>query len=537
MKRVLIVDDELPIINGITILIKKYFQSHFTVIGTAQSGREAIEKCIELSPDIVLMDVQMPGISGLEAIQEISRHGVLKAYILITAYERFDIAREALSLGICDYLLKPVSKERLEIALNAATSYLDRARLLEEREIEFKDRQQRLVPLVQAAFFQDIQLDAAENSGNGKELSRHLALYREILHLSEEYAIMGIAIFSPLDGKVRSLYERFVATLSYKTTALVGPLRDARLCMVMLPVRNPVREEERDSYAAEAALRKLNEVLSSVFASEFATGELKISYGNAEHLDHIDLSWKTAVHSFSHSPSTSASEPASELENLYILEAQLYELITEGQYSLAGQAFEKALSLVEHTQKPPCDLRSHMEGLLFFAALRLMCGGMISGQTYRECVDFSQLDVLWREDPRGLFVSEVRSRFRSLQQRAAGAGVHSSFVVKALQFIENHYQEPITLENAAEAIGISSGHLTRLMSEELTGGFARTLIDFRMKKAKELLKKPNVSIREVSRLCGYPDANYFSRLFRRVTGQTPREYAARTSGGENANAI
>jgi two-component system response regulator YesN len=293
----------------------------------------------------------------------------------VTAYERFDIAREALSLGVCDYLLKPVSKERLEIALTAATSYLDRARLLEAREIEFKDRQQRLVPLVQSAFFQDIQIDAAENSENRKELSRHLALYREILHLSEEYAIAGIAIFSPLDGNARSLYERFVATLSYKTIALVGPLKDARLCMFMLPVRDREREEENDLLGAEAALRKLNEVLLSVFSAEFATGELKISYGNAERLEHIDVSWKTAVRSFSHSSSLSAFEPSSELENLYALEAQLYDLISEGQYALAGQVFEKVFVLIEHAQKLPCDLRSHVEGIIFFAALRLMHGG------------------------------------------------------------------------------------------------------------------------------------------------------------------
>jgi len=152
MRRVLIVDDELPIINGLSFLFKRYFQADYSVVGTARSGREAIEKSMALAPEIILMDVQMPGISGLEVIRELSHEGGAKAFILVTAYERFDIAREALSMGVCDYLLKPVSRERLDVALRTASAYLDRVQMLNERELEFKDREQRLVPFVRTAF-------------------------------------------------------------------------------------------------------------------------------------------------------------------------------------------------------------------------------------------------------------------------------------------------------------------------------------------------------------------------------------------------
>jgi YesN/AraC family two-component response regulator len=151
-------------------------------------------------------------------------------------------------------------------------------------------------------------------------------------------------------------------------------------------------------------------------------------------------------------------------------------------------------------------------------------------------MDFGDIETLWEERFWHLFASAVRGRFQSLQQHAAEVGTHSPFVVKALQYIENHYQEPITLESASAAIGISAGHLTRLMSDELKRGFARTLIGYRMQKAKELLKMPNISIREVSQRCGYSDANYFARLFRRLTGLTPREYAARVAKGEDSDA-
>jgi len=151
-------------------------------------------------------------------------------------------------------------------------------------------------------------------------------------------------------------------------------------------------------------------------------------------------------------------------------------------------------------------------------------------------MNLSELQDLWIKGSYRLFGARVRSRFQRLQEHAAAQGEYSPFVVRALQYIENHYKEPISLETAAQAMGISAGHLTRLMSNELKKGFARTLIDYRMKKAKELLRKPNVAVRDVSQECGYSDPNYFARLFRRVTGMTPREYAAqsipKTSGEE-----
>lgn len=549
MKRVLIVDDEMPIINGLSLLFKRYFQNTYTVVGIAQTGRGAIEKCSTLGPDIVLMDVQMPGISGLDAIREISQTGVPRAFILVTAYERFDIARAALSMGVCDYLLKPVSKDRLEIALRAASTFLDRTQLLNERELEFKDSQRQLVPLVEEAFFQEIRRDASDQAQGPGELARHLPLFRESLSITEEAGMIGLASLSPASGDAKSLYDRFVSTLRYKTQALVSPLEDGRLCALFLPLHR-ANDREADRSVAQRMRDSLHEILKSGFTGELATGEVKISFGEPAALEDLGKSWSGASRNFAQSPlsddvttvdsalpeSAPREDPWSRENAACARDAQFYDQIAEGQYALAGQALEKMLLSLERAAVPPRDLFYRISGALAFAALKLAGGGVLSGEVYCEIMDFSDLKALWDEGQRQRFAACARSRFQTLQRRAAEAGLHSPFVVKALQYIENHHQEQITLESASEAIGISSGHLTRLMSDELKRGFAHTLIDFRMRKAKELLKQPVVSIKEVSQRCGYPDANYFSRLFRRMTGWTPREYAARQTRGEDANA-
>lgn len=535
MRRVLIVDDELPIINGLSLLFKRYFQAGYAVVGTARSGREAIEKAKALSPEIILMDVQMPGITGLEVIRELSQEGGVKAFILVTAYERFDIAREALSMGVCDYLLKPVSKERLEVALRAASSYLDRVQLLNERELEFKDREQRLVPLVKTAFFVMARQKRGRQPAGAPP---DFALFREMLRLPGDMGIMGIASFSPTDGNVSAIYEHFCSVLQYKTVALAGPLEDMRHCAWFLPLKN---EAEASQQLAEFLA-----VLQAAFSSQLATGEIRLSYGQPEKLEALWRSWEAAVRSFAEISSSAGvlvppwaapehPAPLREENAASAVDTQIHDEIVVGHFAMAGQALEKMLLALDHSDSLQRDVFYRIIAVLSFAASKLAGGGVLSDKAYREFMDFSDLDRLWADGALKLFASKVRTRFLVLEERAAAVGAYSPFVVRALQYIENHYQEPISLESAAEAIGISAGHLTRLMSDELKRGFARTLIEYRMQKAKELLKKPNISVREVSRLCGYPDANYFARLFRRLTGHTPREYAARMLKGENTD--
>lgn len=551
MKRVLVVDDEMPIVNGLLLLFKRYFQTEYTVVGVAQSGREAIEKAKELAPDIILMDVQMPGITGLDAIRELSRQKSATAFILVTAYERFDIAREALSMGVCDYLLKPVSRERLEIALRVASDYLDRSRLFDKRELEFRDRQQRLVPLIRTAFFCSVRWQ--------QELRKNLGLVKEMLKINEDAGVLGIASFSPMDGNAGALYERFCSLIQYKTVALVGPLEDNRYCAWFLPMKKAALESE--SIAASEISAFLG-ILRGAFSSELATGEIVLAHGQPEILENLERSWSAAVQVFAGStlipkkgsdiagisaavgsaivqPQVNLEIQLSEWEKNHAscaLDAQFSEEIMEGQYAMAGQSLEKMLMQIDCSHTAARDSLFRIIAALSFAALKLAGGGILSEQVYREFMDFSDIEQLWNQAACHLFAAKVRERFASLQKYAVAAGSHSPFVVRAIQYIENHYQEPITLESAAEAIGISAGHLTRLMSDELKKGFARTLIDYRLQKAKEMLKKPNVSVRDVSRLCGYSDANYFARLFRRMTGVSPSKYSARKSGGEESDA-
>ena len=210
MIRILVVDDEKPVIEGISHIVRRDLSAEFAIVGSAYSGREAIEKAATLSPDLILMDVRMPGISGLDAIREIRQRGLPSAFVLITAYERFDIARDAVELGVLDYLLKPVSKDTLALSLRSAASFIEKKGEIEHREIEHREREEGMRAFVGAALLQGIML--------GERWVPAIESYLAALEITEPFAVLAAAAFLPPQGARDPGAEARVAFEAFRRT-------------------------------------------------------------------------------------------------------------------------------------------------------------------------------------------------------------------------------------------------------------------------------------------------------------------------------
>ena len=112
MYRVVIVDDEEPVLDSFGYIFGKYIND-FILCGKARSGTEAVKEIKDKNPDVVFMDIQMPGMDGIEAIRQLRPLFPQVIFILATAYERFDIAQKAIPLGVFSYLVKPVSRAKI----------------------------------------------------------------------------------------------------------------------------------------------------------------------------------------------------------------------------------------------------------------------------------------------------------------------------------------------------------------------------------------------------------------------------------------
>lgn len=516
MKRVLVVDDERPVVETIELMVRRDLSAEFSVVGNASSGRDAVEKAAALAPDIVLMDVWMPGISGLDAVREIRARGLPCVFILVTAYERFDIAREAMELGVLDYLLKPVSRDKLAAALRAASAFADRRFELERREMEHREREERLRSFVEEAF-----LDAIR-SGDGAEFDPEP--YRAALGIRGTRAEVAAAAFLPPPGSpdrrsdIRGLYESFRQAIRYKTRALAGPLRGG-LSIVLLPIEDP------DQEAKEAAA--FRETLGQSPGIEPGRGSLRLGFAGPAPLAEAPSAWVRAYRE-SLGLGSPGGEPGPEAPDIPAEaraedERTFLETLASGDPDRARQALDRILEGFRGRGEPSPGQRYRLIGLFSAAYRDFERRGFLGSAEAARLQDLEDL----RAAPGAEGLAEAaRARMPALAAAAEKAPRWSVPVARAAAYIRENYARQISLESAAAEVLLSPGRLSRLFVEETGRGFSDFLTEVRIERAKELLIQPGASVKLVSAVCGYPDPNYFARLFKKVTGYTPSAFAS-----------
>ena len=182
----MLADDEGIVIESLTYIIEKEFKG-LCEIQSAKTGRNVIELADSFRPDIAFMDIHMPGINGIEAIREIRKNNESLIIIIMSAYDKFDYAKEAVSLGVKEYLSKPVSKERIVEVLSDAMAQVDGAREMRNRELMIKEKMETVVPVIEngliySLLFQEYFKEDVDN-------------YKMLLDISEQRCFLGVLVF------------------------------------------------------------------------------------------------------------------------------------------------------------------------------------------------------------------------------------------------------------------------------------------------------------------------------------------------------
>lgn len=172
MIRVMLVDDEKIVIDALSFIINKNFDN-VQVVATARSGREAIEIVENFVPDLVFMDIRMPGINGIDAIREIKSRYKDIIFVILTAFEQFDFAKEAVNLGVLEYLLKPVNKLKVIEVVKRSIDLIEEQRKRRHKELGMKEKLENLIPILESGF-----INAITNfSENHNEITNYLNIF------------------------------------------------------------------------------------------------------------------------------------------------------------------------------------------------------------------------------------------------------------------------------------------------------------------------------------------------------------------------
>ena len=187
MYRILIADDEGIMVESLREIILRQYKD-VVEIATAKTGRTAIEQAENFHPDIVFMDIQMPGINGIAAIREIRSFNSSCLFYVISAYEKFDYAQDAISLGVEQYIMKPVSRDIILKTVSDAMKKVDRIREKRSDQLKIQEKLETILPVVENGFV------------TGMLLSDDLQdeeYYRQLLEIRERDAYVEVIWFGP----------------------------------------------------------------------------------------------------------------------------------------------------------------------------------------------------------------------------------------------------------------------------------------------------------------------------------------------------
>lgn len=535
MLRVFLVEDESIIRETLRDNVP-WAQCGYTFVGDAGDGEMALPLIREAKPDVLITDIRMPFMDGLDLSKLVLQEFPQMKIIIISGFDDFEYAQQAISIGIERYLLKPITKNTLLSVLDEVKSKIERERAQQNYIAQFRQEAQDYEQYARRRFFErvvagqltvqqiyeqaeklDLDLRAQsytiafvsvmpEQHGATESYSEPGARIRDglVAHFLKypeyilfrwnltTYAVLLKGDTDKVDGyiqrclrTVREQYETYAPEQDWYV-AVGKPIQ--RLSML------PVCFEEVSRLWAYRHILPQQHVLKSDTVSFLTGTDEKHDFAGLD-VDKVDPAVVTGV------LQSAAAQEVSRFVDEYV--QSLEEALSSGpfcQFLMLSVRFA-AVKFVQALNIPQEDYLS-----------RLSCTDMI-GQNI-------STDDLKR------YLSDVLLRAIELRDQEAG-GQYRSLLKQAVSYIDANFQnEEISLNRVAKEVNISANYLSAVFSQEMGTTFVEYLTAKRMKKARELLRSSDLRSGEVAAAVGYKDPHYFSFLFKKTQGCTPRDYRA-----------
>lgn len=474
MCRVLLVDDEYMVLSGITYLIP-WKELGLELVGTAYNGEEALEIVMEKEIDIVISDITMPIMSGIEFLSEARKRNKNFQIIYLSGYQEFEYVKEGMALGALNYLLKPVDKNELLKSLDLAiekvkeTENKDRLLYLTEQKslknwlVNGKDEMvMSLFPLEDCETY-----NAFVGSFKDDSFTKALDSHQEIYYFTEnDESIFGI-ILNKNKNELKEFYVELAREYPEDVFLFGGPL---------VTEVNDLKK----SYEVAVSLED-----SYYFYNLIQKGCIWIELNN--HLEEI----------------------------YYNTNEELPLLSKASQDNSLEDRINMILDFFNATPIPPNHIR-------YFTLLLL--------SDARSYYDIQQPDSYQEEVDRIRNINninEVQKLFENLEQEIGKLLEERSYnelTHCVIDKIRKNYGKDLRLKEVADDLFVNAMYLGQTFKRDTNKTFSQYLNEYRMKKAEELLIKSSRSVNEIAHEVGYSSSGYFYKNFRDTYGITPKDF-------------
>lgn len=507
--RILIVEDEVMIRVGMGKLIES--ETKHQIIGEARNGKEGLELALRLKPDLIITDIRMPEMDGLIMMQKIRKNHLKIKAVILTGYAEFEYAKQAIHLGVHEYLLKPIGVEDVKEVLERVEQSLEEEQmsplgldtLLRDSYLgSEEDFKQIYLPRLKQEAWHD-------KSGNfqlylgyiGMAPGEYIEEFRDRITAIREFTEIHDCMVANIDKlqEVLCLVQGDRQALEEFGTAFYRKM--IRIC----------RPEQVPAFAV-TEFNKIDNLYKG-----FQRAQELVSYAMV--MESTQLFTEERIRAY-------AADSRQDQEYLVELENRIKSSVCNGSIQNYNSDMEAFLAYMRKQKIPPENCKHGYLRFLSFISNLLQEIDRQSFVNMQNMCFMKQIgDARTREEIE-IVLRAIPQFLESTQGKKED--IHNYTIKRAINYIREHYAEGISLEQTAESLDITPEYLSTLFNKEMEINFSAFVTEFRISHAKRLLKGTDMKIYEIADAVGYHDSKYFMRVFKEIQGVSPKEYRTRS---------
>ncbi len=504
MIKLLIVDDEQIEREGMQAILEKTYPEH--IIKQAKNGKMAVEMATEFQPDVIFMDIKMPGMNGLEAVEQISANHPHIKFIMVTAYDTFDYMRHAIKLGVKDYLLKPSKASDIIVTVGKVLKQIEEERKTLALSQYHQSALQKTLTLVETDVVTQLLFDHVHEV--------HVDMLVEMLDIPSTNEMFVMLVMLPTGSE--HVYSKVKEKVRHTKSGWVGALYGSQLPIIVF------RQPEK-SYRSQAT--SLAREILSLSQAQLGTGWF-IGVGEVCYsLDHIKQSYQDALVA---TMDTTLPSKYRFYKDMSLLgdssndqlaphqKKEFFDQIRLGNWDYIRLSVLNILQVYENDGTELVKTQQRMLEVLWIVSRVLSEMGVETASPLysSQASDYRQLRLETIQ-----MLDWMRQSYVNHYEK-----LESDTIQQIKQYIIDHSHEDISLDALAKKVGLSPIYISKMFKEKLGINYIDFLTECRIEKAKKLMCDPDKSIKEITFEVGYHDPNYFSKVFKKMVAVSPNKY-------------
>ncbi|MBD2871554.1 response regulator transcription factor [Paenibacillus arenilitoris] len=533
--KVLLVDDEAHITRNLEKVIP-WEMLGLTVAGVAKNGAEALEQMENTEFDLMLCDIRMPVMDGLELVRHLRNKGSACDIIMLSGYQDFTYTRAAIQCGVKDYVLKPIPYDELT---GVIARIMSGRRSKQKRQQEEKQKLGRIIDLASEKILYDVIMDytdvTADNwllTGDEQQLKRKkfVLLLFDLLAGTEQ-----TKDWRDWPDKERKLWNFAVCNVLREALRREGhhhaviQIRDGEWCVLIETDESaaydlPVVEQWTKTLLAAVKEHVKLPLFAGIYR-EFASAEgLSAAYKQVQQ----GMQLTPAHDDIAVYPSGQQSARQAD-QALWDAAEDMLGAVKRGDAAAADGHLAGLAKKLQQMNEPSSD---RVKPLLHFFVLHLMREMKEMGAFPKE-----QEEKLWRRLDRRFDIKDllavIRQVTNAVSEKSADKKKQSErSMAIAKDYLDRHLYRDLSVDEAAAHVGLSTSYFSLLFKQNFGETFIEYVTRQRMERAKALLLETPKSVAQIAKEVGYSERRYFTKVFMKYTGDNPTDYRGKERGGE-----